>query len=344
MKSPEVLPSLPGLPGLPKYLMLLIILAVLAPMRVWAQAAPMTVYWPNGDGRSWTYEQTYEEFYFGNVHAQNTLRLFFDGVTVAPVGIPAQVLDAEVVLGATGWSATAASDLPDYSRDGMGGSRAPAFFDRAFDRALWTARPDLRAVLSKRRSATGLGRCPEDAVAGAYLNVLDAPFAFVKDEFEVGAWRCNADNTQAWLWMTNELSLGGSFTIALIPDIASDVFLHGSVGAFEDVTVPLGTFSDCLRMDYRIDYGSASCVDDGGAPTGTSRLETHGYVYYAPRVGPVQAFEELIIVEATGSCAPFDDLVGEVLARGSMDLVETSPVPAHHTTWGRVKAVFGPPQ
>lgn len=99
-----------------------------------------------------------------------------------------------------------------------------------------------------------------------------------------------------------------------------------------------GTYPDCVRVDYVIDFGMSTCTDASGNFTGTSRAETRGYVHYAPNVGPVDSFEQFFpYVEVTGTCG-----AGQVGQPGfvvTMQLHSPS-VPVRPTTWGRIKAAY----
>jgi len=296
--------------------------AMLAP-RAHTLGLDMSSLWPNDDGRSWTYQQHWEEVFPNPSSGDNVVRLLFDGATVAPNGIDAQLLRGEVVSGATSTSASTA--------DGLG----PLLGN------LWRARPDLRPALQRRviEGTAGSPSCPTDAPLGLHAVLLTGDFAFRKTADEIAAWRCNLADTRSWLWLVSDLTLGNTFTLQLIPDIASGVYLHGTIAAIEDVTVPRGSFSACLRVDYVVDYGTAVCTDSSGIETGTARAETRGYVHYAPGVGPVQSFEEFIPYAAvTGTCGPPED-VGRVSSRASMQLF-SGPVPVVPTTWGRIKAAY----
>ncbi len=267
--------------------------------------------WPNQDGLGWSYAQHYESF-SKPVVLDNQIRIFFDGVTVAPDGIQAQYLRHEVLSGPALLSA------PD---------------DEVADpllRQLWIARPDLRDRI--RLAGASDGPCPAFAPPGSYSVLLNGELAYVKTADEIAALRCNLANTRSWLWLTSNLTLGHAFTLQLIPDLADDVFLHGTIGAIESVTVPAGTFADCVRVDYVVDYGTAEC---GGA--GTYRSETRGSIWYAPGVGPVECREEFIpTVEQTGACG---GVVGLVDSRAALELT-TATTPVRHTSWGRLKAAY----
>ena len=135
-----------------------------------------------------------------------------------------------------------------------------------------------------------------------------------------------------------DLTPGNEFTLQLVPDLADDVFLHGTVAGVEAATVPAGTFSNSVRVDYVIDYGLAACTDEFGNPIGTSRAETRGYLHYAPDVGPVKSYEEFIpVVERTGNCGTGP--VGERASLASMAL-ESSITPARRSTWGQIKTAY----
>jgi hypothetical protein len=283
-----------------------------------AQAPTMDALWPNEDGRSWRYDQHYESYDANQLVLDNQIRIFLDGTTVAPNGIQAQYLRQEVIAGPVTTTALATL-VPD-----------------AFLRSVWVARPDLQ---QKILNLLADSPCPENAPVGSYAVLLNGEFAYRKTAQEIAAWRCNAVDTRSWLWLVSDLTIGNTFTLQLIPDIATDIFLHGKIAAIESATVPAGTFDDCVRVEYVIDYGIVTCVDDAGAVIGTSRSETHGYIHYAPLVGPVESFEEFIrFAEATGTCAAPGD-IGRVFARASLRL--SSPtVPVTRTTWGRLKASY----
>jgi hypothetical protein len=244
--------------------------------------------------------------------------LFFDGTTVAPNGIAAQYLRQELLSGIA--VATAfESAVPD-----------------PFLRQLWVARPDLRNRIIQ---AAADAPCPEYAPSGSHTLLLDGEFAFRKTPDEIAAWRCNLADTRAWVWLVSDLTIGHQFTLQLVPDLATNVYLHGTIAAIEPATVPAGTFSGCYRVDYVIDYGFSNCTDANGNTVGTSRSETRGSVHYAPGAGPVKCTESFIPnAEVTGSCS-LQTPVGEAAALASMQL-DSAPTPTVRSTWGRVKAIY----
>jgi hypothetical protein len=277
-----------------------------------ARGVTMAELWPNEDGRGWYYDQHYEAIGSFPQVADNQIRIFFDGTTVAPDGIQAQYLRHTLIAGPA-LEGTTLAEFPD-----------------PFLRQAWLARPDLR---EKIQSALAEAPCPEYAPSGRYAVLLNGEFAWVRSTDEVAAWRCNAANTRSWRWLVSDLTIGNTFTLQLLPDFTSDVFLHGTIAAVEPVTVPAGTFQGCVRVDYVIDYGLSVCVDDRGVVTGTTRAETRGSVYYAPNEGPVRSDEEFVPAEVTGACQGFPT------SRTSLRLSSPS-VPVRPATWGGLKVRY----
>ena len=299
----------------------------LAAPAVAGQPLTMDALWPNEDGRSMSYDQHYESFGPDAETADNQIRLLFDGTTVAPDGIQAQYLRQELLSGPA---------LQATLNGVAGGTMIAAAASDPFLRHLWAARPDLRAKVVK---ALADAPCPQNAPPGSYSVLLNGEFAWLETADEIAAWRCNLANTRSWRWLVSNLTIGNTFTLQLIPDVANDVFLHGTIAAIEPATVPAGTYPGCVRVDYVIDYGTSECVDQNGLPLGSYRAETRGYIRYAPTVGPVESFEEFIpVVETDGNCLdPWP--VGEVLARTTL-VLNSVPVPTRRTSWGRVKQVY----
>lgn len=283
-----------------------------------AAAQNMDSYWPNQDGLSWQYQQHADAFDDLDPPIDNQIRIFFDGNTVAPTAIAAQLLVEEFVTGRAPTTGLAAS-IPD-----------------PFMRALWQARPDLRERIMQ---AVEGSPCPKTSSFASSALLLGGDFAFVKSSDDIAAWRCNLADTRAWIWLVSNLSIGNTFTLQLVPDLADDVFLEGTIAQVEDVTVPAGTFADCLRVDYRVDYGATECMDNEGNITGSYHSETRGWVHYAPQVGPVDSYEEFVwFTRDVGNCAPSGN-IDEVTSVVSLRL-DAGPVPARPSTWGRIKAAY----
>jgi hypothetical protein len=278
----------------------------------------MDMLWPNDDGRSWSYDQHYETFGLDPEVVDNQIRLVLDGSTVAPDGINAQYLRQQLLSG------------PALTTKPAGVPADPLL------RQLWIARPDLRDRIQLAQLDSP---CPQSAPPGSYALLLNGEFAFLKTVDEVAAWRCNQPNTRAWQWLASNLTIGSSFTLQLVPDLASDVYLHGTIAAIESATVPAGTFASCYRVDYVIDYGMSSCTDPSGNPLGTFRSETRGFIHFAPNVGPIQSHEEFIpYVQVIGACVPPEE-VGRAYSATSLQL-NSQPVPVRRASWARVKQSY----
>ena len=283
-----------------------------------AGVVDMGASWPNADGLSWTYSQRTENLGPTPTTTDRVLRMLFEGVSVAPTAIDVQVLRGELLSGAL-----ATRSEPEALRD-------------PFLRSLLRARPDLRPRIE---AAAALGVCPTDHPVGFDAVLLSGGFAYRKTASEISAWRCALADTRAWTWLVSDLTPGHTFDLQLIPDIATDVFLHGSMAALEDVTVPAGTFTACVRVDYVVDYGLSTCTDPFGTEVGTFHSATRGSVYYASGVGPVKSTEVFILLDQmTGTCAPPSE-VGQPTSRVTMQLAST-PVPTAAMTWGRAKALY----
>jgi len=288
------------------------IFAALAALLIVPVAQPsMASLWPNQDGSSWGYHQTYQAGPggFGNPDTTETLfRLHFDGTVAVPGRSDAQnLVEEEVVASAPSLAAT-----PD-----------------AFLRTLWLARPDLRDALGQRGVTGAAAQVPEWAA------LLVHGGAFEKTAQEIRIWRTDTTGLLSWVFLRFDLSLGHMFSLQLVPDLAPDVFLYATVGGLENVTVPAGSYTGCQRVDYRIDYGESICTGEGSSePLGTFRGQTLGYVLYAPDVGPVFSFEELSYTDVTGDCGVTPDVVVE---RVILKLTE-APVSTEPVTWGGLKA------
>src|SRR5262245_22766849 len=288
-----------------------IAVGILAAAPGMAQPPTMAELWPNEDGRSWIYSQHYQDLQTPE-DVQNHTRIFFDGTIAIP---------------------TATDLLPQYLRQvaigASPGITSGAVLADPLLRQLWVARPDLRTTI---RNAVANGSCPVTRAPDTYSLLLGGELPYRKTADEIAAWRCGVIDTRAWLWLVSDLTIGHEFTLQLVPDIANDVFLHGTIAAIEPVTVGAGTFADCVRVDYVVDYGLSECVDTGGTPTGTSRSETRGHVHYAPGIGPVESSEDFIpFAELTGTCGP--EGVGEVSVSVTRK-VDNVPQPPRRSGWG----------
>lgn len=305
---------------------LLCLTAILAAAPAKAQDPTMDQLWPNADGLSWTYDQVYHDYY-GQEVVQNQVRFFFDGTSIVPGGIVVQNYDYEV-FGSAGRALKTPAGLetaPEVVRN-----QGP------FWRNLWRARPDLRTKIELRCAKDAADTRPE-----WLYGVLLHGGAYLKTSEEIATYRTDLVATQSWLYLTSDLTVGATFDLQLVPDLADDAWLHATVAAWEDVTVPAGTFAGCLRVDYRIDYGLSICTNEQGQETGSMRSETRGFVHYAAGVGPVQTHEEFIpfAEQPLGFCGLFWP-VGEPLTESGLSLANLQPTPVKEKSWGSLKHHF----
>lgn len=288
-----------------------------APATSHAGTYTMDQLWPNQNGRAWTYDQRYQELGTVPSVTDNVIRLIFEGPTIAPTGIECQYLRHQLISGPAAPGVLAGHIANPFMRN------------------LWIARPDLRAAIESM--PLGL-TCPENAPPGIHAVLLNGEFAFRKSATETAAWRCNLADTRSWQWLESDVTLFHVFEIPLVPDLAGDVFLRGTVSAVEDIEVPAGFYPGCVRVNYSVDYGETVCVDLEGNPTGTAHAKTIGYVHFAPDEGPIQSFEEFIPhSEVTGVCEPW--ATGQPLTRTHLQLMSPS-VPVKSTSWGTLKVLY----
>ena len=273
--------------------------------------------WPNTDGTRWTYQISVTDAVFPaqSFVAEATLQL--SGAVMTAGGM------AQVLLGA--------HPVP--------AGKAPAVaLDPLLDR-LWRARPDLRAAIAAR-----VGRAPNGGTTGWYPLLLHYGY-FMKGAANIQMWQPDFDHP-TWTYLTSNLLAGAQFTQQLIPELASDVFLHGTVEAVDaSVQTEARLFDTAVRMGYVIDYGWSITDDDAGNPHGRVRSETRGHVHFVPGVGPVELLEEFIRVaefqcDATGCPPPSDtDDLGQVQVTIRLSLT-ASNVAVQQRTWSEVKSLF----
>ena len=153
----------------------------------------------------------------------------------------------------------------------------------------------------------------------------------------IGGWR---DGIGDWSWwhLTDELFAGAGFTLQLVPDLASDVFLHGTVrGTNESVITGAGAWTNAVVVDYVVDAGEATITNESGDVLGTLTSEIRGWVAYVPDVGPVASFEDarILNVDCPSGC-PEETVDGEVISHTEL-LLRELPVATETSTWGSIK-------
>ena len=286
--------------------------------------------WPNRDGTRWTYQISVTDAVFPAQSFVAEATLQFSGEIMTAGGM------AQVLLGA---HPVPAGKAPAVALDPVRSGKAPAVaIDPLLDR-LWRARPDLRAAIVAR-----LGPAANGGTTGWYPLLLHYGY-FMKGAANIQMWQPDIDHP-TWTYLTSNLLVGAQFTQQLIPELAIDVFLHGTVEAVDaSVQTEARRFDTAVRMGYVIDYGWTTPVDDAGNPHGRIRSETRGHVHFVPGVGPVEMLEEFIRIaefqcDATGCPPPSDtDELGLVQVTIRLSLT-ASTVAVQQRTWSEVKSLF----
>jgi hypothetical protein len=281
---------------------------VLSPVAALAQPTLESL-WPNPDGLRWEFEFRIIRIMYGwDFTSPASLQL---GGHVETPGGTAQVLHGN-------------HDVPPDAG-------AVPVHDPLL-RAVWQARPDLRAAIIARAHASSGGP--------TWWPLLLGPGNFIKNVTNIQMWQPGVDHP-TWTYLTSNLAIGATFTQQLIPEFSDDVFLHGTVTDI-DVTVSTiaGTFEHAVKMTYRIEYGWSDVLPE--PPLTRSRWETHGHVHYVPDVGPVDMLEEYKLLEidcAPDPCPPeWQDRVGTSVQTITLSL--TGTVSTEARTWSQVKSLY----
>jgi hypothetical protein len=272
--------------------------------------------WPNADGSRWEYQFTFVDFVSPDQSFTGPAWLQLSG-TVETSGGTAQVL-----LGG--------QDVPTEA------GAAPAL--PPIVRALWRARPDLRARIVARYGAD----CVAATTSWEPLLLHDG--YLMKSATSIQMWQPGWDHP-TWTYLRDDLGVGATFTHQLVPELADDVFLYGTVEA-NDATVATqaATFEHALRMGYRIDFGWSTGISEGGTWLGRFRSETRGHVHYVPGVGPVELLEDFVpFVEVdcdTLSC-PWDwtSQLNQIAESTTLSL-RSEPTAIAPVSWSEVKALY----
>lgn len=295
---------------------LLILLFLTAAVPVRDLVLDLETLWPNLDGNRWEYQQTYQlaDWMAGGPDTvMSTVVLRLDGMTGTFDGSVVQNLVEEV-------------PLPGAPEPGTP-------LHPSLSRTLWIVRPDLRPALAAT-SPVDLDEATAPLEDWVALFLHGGAFELTSEE--IVTWRTELSAGKSWLFLSSDLTqLGDSFQLQLVPDLASDVFLTGTFAAIEDVSVPAGIMTSCLRVDYVIDYGTGICSGQGGLE-GTFRAETTGSVHYKAGIGPVRSEETLRYHEGAENCG----LVSDEAALHIVLELDSATVPTLPSTWGRIKSQY----
>lgn len=290
----------------------LAVVTLLVPGTALAQPT-LDALWPNDNGLRWEYELVVTS----TVDAGLTgpAALWLDG-TVQTAGGTAQVLYGEHV---------------QPSKAGTGAAVDPLLV------AVWRARPDLRAAIAARTGVSLEG-------GPTWWPLLLHDGYFMKNPTDIQMWQASWDHP-TWTYLTDNLAVGASFMQQLIPELASDVFLHGTVESVEaTVSTGAGTYEHAVRMHYVIDYGWTEEFDGNQQLIGRTRTETRGHVHFVPGVGPVEVLEDFVPY-AEVDCAPaacpqeWTDQIGVSVETKTLSLAHEF-VAVEPSTWGMVKSLY----
>ncbi len=114
----------------------------------------------------------------------------------------------------------------------------------------------------------------------------------MKNVTEIDMWQDSWDHP-TWRYLENDLTVGATFVMQLIPELADDIFLHGTVTDISaTVETMAGVFDDAVKMEYLIDLGESYFTDEEGSLIGTTHSEIFAQIHFVPGVGPVDLLEE----------------------------------------------------
>jgi hypothetical protein len=273
--------------------------------------------WPNPDSASWTYNHAMTAWdgewtlyptpedvpdepvpdwnevftYFetnippaATMTETGSMTLTFDGMTTTEAGVTAQNLVQEIIIGA-------------------GTGRSPASREWLFNRT----RPLGAGVGSPDRSPM-VNEGPIFLHGGAWEKsssgiVMYGPF----------------DQDPAWRYLTSNLRVGSSFSLQLLPGIAPNAYLHGTVYRQISAETELGTFKKALDCLYIVDYGITAVTDLQGEIMGYVRNMALGRVIYAPTVGPVYSYERLGVEPGDTLSAGLADVTEQLVETNVLD-------------------------
>ncbi len=268
--------------------------------------------WPHENGRSWTYSILFEEF--DSPPQDLTGRLILDGTALNSPGVEVQNLVGQIV-----------GPLPPLALAGLSPLR----------QRLWFGRPELRSRLTERAEKSASTFWPSTLLSSA---PVDLGVGHRQTADHLGTWRDSLADW-SWLYFSSDPVDADAFTLQLVPDLASDVFLHGSVrGTAETIDTGAGAFANAVVVDYVVDMGVGTITDEQGAPLGTLESEIRGWVGFVPGVGPVASTEDtrILAVDCPSGC-PQQNQVGQVVSHTEMSL-QALPVTVESGSWGGLKA------
>lgn len=293
-----------------------LVLAVLAAgLASPAPAQTLDQWWPHADGLDWSYDGHYEEA----TQLVSDSYDFAASLTFAGTNS----LGGETVQNLVGSLGLIGLPRTDGRPAGLG----------PVESRLWLARADLQAQLAAR-AGRAVGDWPL-----LLLHPADSNIGFLADATSVGDWR-DEIAARSWLYFSEPLTTGPNFTLQLVPDLATDVFLTGTIsdtGATVQGPMSARSFDGCGIVEYTIDYGEATQTDEQGTVLGTYRMVTTGWVAFSSGIGPVAMTEQTEVVAIDCPACPFE--LGDVVSQGALELTSAS-IPAAKTSWSELKGRY----
>lgn len=267
--------------------------------------------WPNDDGHLWVYDieqRTWDPpaiHFYGNpadVPPAPGLGFVAELLRRHPAGRN-QVMETAgyrmqfqglrtTLSGATGQNLVSTVLNPAGVQGLVASGSETASLPGGFMVALRAARPDLgpRIAASVR---TGQEASPARAQA-----VLAPTFLFgyvwEKTREYIGSYG-DLNTSLAWKYLVADLRPGSTFHMQLVPDLASDVFLHARVLRERMAFSSIGSIRSAIEVLYVVDFGVSSFTDADGNPVGHTRMYSYGTITYAPGVGPVAGYERGLV-------------------------------------------------
>lgn len=270
--------------------------------------------WPNPDGMRW-------DFQISATNSSDPSRNF--------------ISDAMMQLSGTSETAGGKAQVL-IAGHGLAPLPAAAWGLDPLLRSVWRARPDLRPAIEAR-----FGKPSDERI---WWPLLLHDGYFMKTAASLQMWQPDWSHA-TWTYLRDDLTVGATFTHQLVPELADNVFLHGTVEAVDaSVTTLVGAFEHAVRMRYVIDYGWTDGTDDRGNVVGRFRGETRGHVHYVPDIGPAEMLEDFLpYVEVDcgmNDCPPeWVGLLGQSLQTLTLSLTRT-PVGVAQKSWSQVKALY----
>jgi hypothetical protein len=268
--------------------------------------------WPHEDGRGWTYcltgrtwDQPPPTLYptRGEVPAftiadairllgteptgtnpetsSGSYRLQFSGSVTTLSGVTRQNLQATLEQGAA---------AKTYSISSATEHAMPQFLA-----LLRRARPDIAKKMDRNVPGMATRAIVTPAAATVFFPTLIHGYAWEQTDEWIGTYG-DLNQQIAWIFLTPDFRPGSEFTLQLVPDLATDVFLHARVLGWKSVETVAGTFQRALDVVYLVDFGVREITDADGNTLGYNRSVLFGTVDYAVGVGPVRSYERLYIL------------------------------------------------